>query len=340
MEGVSKQMLILKAIVDSYIATGEPVASKTICDMLDYRVSSATVRNYMAQLMKLGYIVQPHTSAGRIPSDKGYLEYIDAFVSDEPTQDIKDNIDNALLECDNEPDGVLKAVVELLSHMLHGYAFAITPDSKDARIYAVRFVKIGRYTAMAVLVTTSGVVKTGLFRCEYVITDEIINIFEKLIGDRFTGIMIREINSAFLQSTAVSMGELGMLMSNVLWTVGRLCGSAEEITLFSSENAARAFKNSDYESAQRLGFLLSDKKRLTRLAGEYDNGVYFGGLTDIRELEGFALISQRYTASDTSSGVLSIICSTRTDYLSAVPAVKYAAQEAGKMIKAIAGSDE
>ncbi len=226
-----------------------------------------------------------------------------------------------------------------MAELCEGYSFAVTPASPQARIYGVRFVRIGRYTAMAVRITSAGVVKTGLMRCEYVVTDEVINIFEKLIGDRFTGVPVSSVNSAFLQSTAVSMGQLGMLMSNVLWTVGRLCGLADEVTVFTSRTGFIAGEE-DGTDREKLLMFLSDKSELARLAKSCPDGVYFGSATDFRALDKLAVISSKYVTSEESSGTISVICPTRTNYPRNISAVRYAAAEAGRLIKAIIGEEE
>ncbi len=340
MDLTNKQMLVLKAIVEAYIETGEPVGSKNICDNLGYQASPATIRNYMAELTKAGLILQPHTSAGRVPSEKGYQRYVEQFAENSLDEDLKEYIDSRLFQCNAEPHELMQTVADLLTDLLGGFAVITSPQSDDSRIYSVKFLKIGRYTVLAVLVSSSGSVKTRLFRCEFVITDEIITIFEKLVSDRFIGMPLKDITPALLQTEAATMGELGLLMSNVLWVIGVLCRQADEVGVATSENTQSLFESDcSYDKISKMNAFLKEKSRASDFLNKYSSGVYFGSNTDISYLNGFSIISEEYSAGSGSSGVLGLICPIRTNYSLCISTVKYVAEVTGKVIRGIIGAD-
>ena len=186
MEPTKRKMKILEAVVESYIKTGEPVGSKTLCDTLDFNVSSATVRNDMAELASLGLLEQTHTSSGRIPTDLGYRIYVDELMKPVPmTKQERTAIRDTLYLSSDAPEHLLESAAALMSKITGCAAVAASPPGDSAVIRRIRFVQTGGYTAMTVLITSTGSVKTGLFRCDYVITPKLVEMFESVVNERF-----------------------------------------------------------------------------------------------------------------------------------------------------------
>ena len=168
MELSNRQQKILAAVVEHYIAAGEPVGSKMLCDSLDFTVSPATVRNEMSELAERGLLLQPHTSAGRIPSQKGYRVYVDRLMKSRPlSPEERRTIDSLLLSNAYDPQKLLEGVSRLLAGMTRFAAVSTSPGGQGAAIRAVQFVQTSRRTAMAILITSAGTMKTRVFRCDY-----------------------------------------------------------------------------------------------------------------------------------------------------------------------------
>ena len=170
---------ILNAIIKQYIETGEPMGSKLLLDFLDFSVSSATVRNEMASLSEMGYLIQPHTSAGRVPTQLGYRYYLDHLV--EPIQ-LSDRecraIDDVLIAVADDPEHILNKGAEILSQLTGYVAVSTTPPANDTTIERVKILQISRHTVMIVMITSKGMVKNRLFRCDHNITNDVLSIFK------------------------------------------------------------------------------------------------------------------------------------------------------------------
>ena len=323
MNPADRKLKVLKAIVDIYTATGEPVGSKAVCAQMEEQVSSATVRNDMAELSERGLIIQPHTSAGRVPSQQGYRLYVDRLLDKSPVSDQQAQlISERLLVSGSEPENILSQAVNILHEMTGCIAAVTTPVDDDARVYSVNFVRIGRHTAMLVLTTSSGMVKTRLFRCEYVITEEIITIFKRLMNDRITGMLLKDINRSFIQTTAASLGELGILLSEVLWSLMQTARESCETGLLKKWSIDKLM-GGDYE-VQEIASLLSfaeNNQALADMISSCEASVLIGDEIGVKELSCSAVISSEYRACGDAGGVLALICPMRVNYSEALELV-------------------
>ena len=302
---------------------------------MEFSVSSATVRNDMAELSERGLILQPHTSAGRIPSEIGYRLYIDKLLTpSQLTPQQTAYIDSALEQQADEPEHILTEAVRLLNEITGCAAAVTTPVSDDARVYKISFVRIGRHTAMLVLVASTGMVKTKLFRCEYVITDDIINIFEKLLNERLAGMLIEDIDRRFIQTMAASLGELGILLSEVLWSLMQTASEVGEIGILTGRSVGSLMRSGDYstEEISEIIALVDSREKLSQLLTGLDSGVLIGSQTMQKELETSSVILSAYNACSESQGIIALIGPMRMNYSLAIPLLEYVASAAGRLI--------
>jgi len=280
MEPTQRKMKILEAVVEAYIRSGDPIGSKAICDVLDFSVSSATVRNDMAELSSLGLLEQPHTSSGRVPTELGYRVYIDDLMKpvslDKKEQKlIKDNLD---INSDT-PERLLETAADILSRITGCAAVAASPPGENSHIRHVKFVRTGNYTAMAVVITSLGSVKPRLFRCDYMITPSLLEMFDKAVNDRLAGMPVTSVTPAFIQTTALSFGEMSMIMPNVLLAVSEAAkeASADGIAVRGKSNL---FSMSELASSngKRAMELFERPAELLKLisAAEARSGVLIG----------------------------------------------------------------
>ena len=189
MELAERKQKILSAVVENFIKTGEPVGSKTLIDETDLKVSSATVRNDMADLTQKGYLVQPHTSAGRIPTQQGYRYYVDNLMKIVAvSQRGRELVEDKLYRNAESPENILKSAADLLSELTGLTAVATAPNSAESRIHKISFVQTGSHTAMTVVIASNGIIKNQLFRCEFIITPEILEVFDKALNELFDGV--------------------------------------------------------------------------------------------------------------------------------------------------------
>ncbi len=318
MEPTQRKMKILEAVVEAYIRSGDPIGSKAICDVLDFSVSSATVRNDMAELSSLGLLEQPHTSSGRVPTELGYRVYIDDLMKpvslDKKEQKlIKDNLD---INSDT-PERLLETAADILSRITGCAAVAASPPGENSHIRHVKFVRTGNYTAMAVVITSLGSVKPRLFRCDYMITPSLLEMFDKAVNDRLAGMPVTSVTPAFIQTTALSFGEMSMIMPNVLLAVSEAAkeASADGIAVRGKSNL---FSMSELASSngKRAMELFERPAELLKLisAAEARSGVLIGSEMRDPALSCLSIVTADYTAAPQCSGKLALIGPLRMNY--------------------------
>lgn len=337
MEPTQRKMKILEAVVEAYIRTGEPVGSKTLCEKLDFNVSSATVRNDMAELASIGLLEQTHTSSGRIPTELGYRIYVDKLMKNSPlTKYEKTQIDDALYLGSDAPEHLLESAAVLLSGMTGYASVAASPSGENAVIRHIRFVQTGRFTAMIVLITSTGSVKTGLFRCDYVITPELVEMFDKTMNERFAGMAVSKVTPAFMQSAAASLGEMSMLLSNVLLAVSDTAKQAASTGVF-IKGQSNLFMIPQLTSAdgKRVMELLGHSSELQRLieSAETKASVLIGGEMNDPALQNLSIIVSRYAANEDCTGTLAIIGPVRMNYPKVISAMEYVAETVGRLLR-------
>ena len=183
MELSERKEKILAAVVEQYIKTGEPVGSKALLDSLDMSVSSATVRNEMADLGYLGLLDQPHTSAGRVPTGEGYRYYVDNLVPEsELSEESRRLIDAGIGNANGDPESLLRHAGEALAYLTQCAAVMTTPSGENTKIKRVELVPISPHTAMIVLLASNGILRSKLFRLDSAIDTTICETFYNVAG--------------------------------------------------------------------------------------------------------------------------------------------------------------
>ena len=200
MELTPRKERILSSVVAGYVKSGEPVGSKSVAE--EVGVSSATVRNEMADLIEMGLLEQPHTSAGRVPSQRGYREYVDRLMKVPSLKDEeKRTIDSMLLSGSYEPE-------QLLAGATRCAAAATTPSGSSAQVRAVQFVQTSRRTAMLILMSSAGTMKNRVFHCDFDLTNDILRVFFRAFNGKVAGKKVSDITPALLQGIGVSLGPM------------------------------------------------------------------------------------------------------------------------------------
>ena len=182
-----RKRLILQAIIEDYINTAEPVGSRTISKKYLTSVSSATIRNEMADLEEMGYIEQPHTSAGRIPSDMGYSLYVDSLMNQNTVKsEDREYIKKEFFETLGEIDRLIKHASRLLSNMTKYTSIAMAPQFKRTCLKHIQLVKIDSLNVLAVIVTDAGIVKNSVIRMEEDIDMYTLEKISSLLNEKLT----------------------------------------------------------------------------------------------------------------------------------------------------------
>lgn len=336
MELSSRKEQILSAVVESYISSGEPIGSKALLSETGLSVSSATVRNELADLAVKGYLTQPHTSAGRIPSHLGYRYYLDNLMQVQGVSErVKEYIRKSVLSSADAPEKILQKTAQVLSELSGMAAVTTTPNGDNARVHKIRFVVTGRHTGMVVLITSNGMVKSRLFRCDFVLTPELMAMFDRAINDSFVGLPLKQINTAYLQTIAAKFGELSLFMPDVLLAILDSATQAMQTTINVSGATNLLFLNGyDILSARNVLKLLSDTERLSQLLSDNakETKVYIGKESGCYELMDSCVITTGYEIGSRCAGAIALFGPTRADYKTLIPQIEYASEFASSLI--------
>lgn len=336
MELADRKQKILSAIVESFIRTGEPVGSKALINETGLDVSSATVRNEMADLTNRGFLIQPHTSAGRVPTSQAYRYYIDNILTVTPlSQSGRDYIESTLYQNADSPESILKSASDLVSQFTDLASVATTPDGEESRVHRISFVQTGSHTAMAVVIASNGVIKTKLFRCEFIITPEILEVFDKALNDTFAGVKLSSINKPFIQTAAARFGELSLFMPGVLMAIMDASKSAREVSICHSGYTRLMFMpDIDFITARGMIEFLNNEHDLARMLENLpiDTSVSVGPENNRTELALSSVVSTRYSVDSKPSGVLAVVGPLRMDYGRVISILESVSEAVGTLI--------
>lgn len=336
-----RKLQVLAAIVEAYVASGEPIGSKLLAEQLG--VSSATIRNEMAALADIGYLEQPHTSAGRIPSQRGYRVYVDRLMQARPlSTDQQLQLERMLLLDAYDSEQILQNASKVLAGISRSVALSTTPSGSAAFVRGVQFVQTGRRTAMAILMLSSGAMKHRVFRCDFDLTPDMTRIFFRVLNERLAGKALQQITPAFVQSLAASLGsDLAVFMASPLMAILELSQDAmeAEIRLHGQTNllcyrefdATQVRHILDFlESRHSLEqFLFHEESRETRHCPVQ---ILIGRETNRPELQESSVLLARYQVAGKPSGMIGLIGPTRMDYCRLVAQLSYLAETVGRLL--------
>lgn len=330
-----RKQRILAIIVERFIATGEPVGSKAICADMGNAVSSATIRNEMADLVEYGLLEQPHTSAGRIPSQAGYRYYVDNLMTDyELGIDEQERIKIWLQSFSGEPDKLMEKAGSILAELTNCVAVSTTPSDNEASIRRIELVPLSDHTAMIVLLATSGILKSAVVRCDSPIGVEIAEIFYNICRTYFNGRNVSDITISFIQTLVASMGDKVFVMSPFLCAISDLCEAVKTTDLrLNGQNNILAHEELSQDAFRLMDFIHRETP-LENIINSHKKplNVSIGTENLYRELRNSTTIFSKYSVGDKDSGSIGIIGPTRLDYARLIPTIRYLAGIIGNML--------
>ena len=321
---------ILKAIIQTYLETGEPVGSRTISKYTDLNLSSATIRNEMSDLEELGYIVQPHTSAGRIPSEKGYRFYVDNLMEekDREVSEMKDFV----IERTEKMEQVLKQVVKLLATNTN-YATMITaPQYQQGKLKFIQLSQVDEEQLLAVIVLEGNIVKNKIIRTELNgLDNEQILKLNLLLNTSLNGLALNQINLATIAKLKEQAGIHSEIVSKVLDAIVESVSEDEDLEIYTS-GATNIFKYpelADSGRAQELISAFEEKQQLVSLmndslSDEENTGiqVYIGSESPVQTMKDCSVVTATYELGEGMKGTIGIIGPKRMDYENVVDNLK------------------
>lgn len=312
---------ILQAVIKNYLETGEPVGSRTISKYTDLKLSSATIRNEMADLEELGYILQPHTSAGRIPSDKGYRWYVDSLMT-ERIQEVTEMKEQMIQKVD-KMEHLLKQVAKVLANNTNYATMISSPVYNHNKLKFIQLSQVDAEQLIVVIVMDGNVVKNKIVRLEEPLSNDAILKMNMLLNTSLTGMALEEINLGIVAKLKEQSGIHSDIMSDVLDAMASLIQPAEEMEIYTS-GATNIFKYpelSDKESAQEILSAFEEKQQLASLVTKRmtsgdnkDIQVYIGNESNMENMKDCSVVTATYELGEGMQGTIGIIGPKRMDY--------------------------
>ena len=321
---------ILKAIIQTYLETGEPVGSRTISKYTDLNLSSATIRNEMSDLEELGYILQPHTSAGRIPSDAGYRLYVDELMR-EKEQEVSE-IKELMIERTDKMEKVLKQVVKVLASNTN-YATMITgPTYHRNKLKFIQLSKVAEMQLLAVLVIEGNIVKNHMITLQEPMDDDTVLKLNLLLNTQLNGLTIEEINLGMITKMKEQAGIHSAVVGSVIDAVANaIAVDDDEVEIYTS-GTTNIFKYPELADTSKASELISafeEKQELVNLVKDTMNSeentgiqVYIGNETPVKTMKDCSVVTATYDLGDGMQGTIGIIGPKRMDYENVVNNLK------------------
>lgn len=321
MELDERKKKILQAVIRNYLETGEPVGSRTISKYTDLNLSSATIRNEMSDLEEMGYIFQPHTSAGRIPSDKGYRLYVDTMMEEREREAVE--MKGMLVERQDKLETMLKQVVRVVAQNTQ-YATMITaPQPKRNKLKFIQLSGVDAHQLLAVIVIEGNVIKNNILQIEEELNDETILKLNMLLNTNLNGLSIDEINLNMISIMKQQAGVYSAIVSEVIDAVAEAIKTEEDLEIYTSgtNNIFRYPELADQQKASELINTFEEKQLLGELlqdaGGNGENTgiqVYIGAETPVQSMKDCSVVTATYELGDGMKGTIGIVGPKRMDY--------------------------
>ena len=335
-----RKIKILNAIIKNYLETGEPVGSRTISKYTDLNLSSATIRNEMSDLEDLGYIVQPHTSAGRIPSDKGYRFYVNNLIAEKDKEVAE--MQEWMIEKTEKMESLLKNVAKTLANNTQYATLVSAPSVVSNRLKFVQLSAVDEHQVLSVVVMDGNIVKNKIINVEKPLDNETMLKLNMLLNTNLNGLTVDDINLALITRLKEQAGIHDEIISQVLDTVAETITEGEDLQVYTS-GATNIFKYPELADSKKASELLDtfeEKQSLMELlsdsTSEGDNTViqvYIGDESPISTMKDCSIVTATYELGDGVKGTIGIVGPKRMDYENVVDNIKSLKGQLDKLLK-------
>lgn len=332
----SRKMLILKAIIDDYISSVEPVGSRTIAKKYDMGLSSATIRNEMADLEEMGYLTQPHTSSGRIPSEKGYRLYVDKLMnmsepSLKPTEEDLITIKGYMEDKIQELNQIVKAASEVVSRITHYTTIGMSSNIKKHALKALQIIPIDEYKLIVVVVLDNDIIKNHMVKLGEKLTKEEISKISVictnlLLDNRAEDITLEKVNEIVVLS-GIEREKILPILDGILDCI-KQCDSSEIYT----EGTANLLEHPEFNDVSKVKSLIelfNNEEEMAKLLNNCENAgakgivVKIGTENELSEVSNCSVITATYSINGINLGTIGVIGPTRMDYNKVISALEY-----------------
>lgn len=333
----NRKKKILQAIIEEYIETAEPVSSGSLVDKENLGVSSATIRNDMAELEKIGFLEKPHTSAGRVPSQKGYRYYVDELLRDDKItakemQYIKSKLETKV----NEIEDLTKIATSTLSEITHYTTVAIGPKVNKHEIADIKFVLLGSRVLMAVILTDSGIIRESIIKFDEDITQKQVDNLTYIFNSKLVGKPLEKLDGPLEEYIVNEMKTGVKIIRKIIEEINKLLEENDKIYL---EGANKVFDLPEFKKMDVARDFLNVLDAKDLVADVLNTGiaenvnVYIGNESEYEELKNFSIVTFNHLLEDKDIGTIGIIGPTRMDYSKVISVMKYISKKINEDFK-------
>ncbi|MCD7764314.1 MAG: heat-inducible transcriptional repressor HrcA [Lachnospiraceae bacterium] len=315
-----RKWTILKAIIKTYLETGEPVGSRTISKYADLNLSSATIRNEMSDLEDMGLILQPHTSAGRIPSDAGYRLYVDRMM-EEKEREVTE-MKEVVLERQDKMELILRQMAQILANNTNYAAMISGPQIHQTKLKFIQLSIVSDTQILATVVTEGNVVRNKMLDMEHGLDHQTILDLNILLNSSLNGLTLEEINLATISKLKQQAGIHSDVVNRVLDAVAEAIQADTDVEIYTS-GATNIFHYPELSTSEKASELIDafeDKKNLAGLIASNESGnetgiqVYIGSESPIESMRDCSVVTATYELGEGMYGRIGVVGPKRMDY--------------------------
>lgn len=335
-----RKSMILQAIVEDYINTAEPVGSRSISKRPELNLSAATIRNEMGDLEDMGLLIQPHTSAGRVPSNLGYRLYVDSLMKRyEVTANEIETMKSAMLGKVRDLDKIVRDVSAAFSAVTNLPTIGMLPRIEKGVVKSIKLVKIDERSVMLIIATGEGMIKNKMLRLKNEIYDEDIQNINNILNENLAGLKGSEIGLSNIMEVQNAVGENLELLTSVLEIVHEAISEVDTRDVFmeGTTNILRFPEYSDVNKIKEIFDLFENKQDLgemIKLNAEDSNvKILIGDENPIPQLKNNSVILSPYKISDDLTGIIGVIGPMRMNYSKVVSSIEYFSKSLSKMFR-------
>ena len=327
MELDERKKKILQAIIEEYIETAEPVSSGNIVEKSDINCSSATIRNEMAELEKIGFLEKPHTSAGRVPSQVGYRYYVDELLrDDELSRAEMEFIKNRLETKVNNLEELTKIATTTLSEITHYTTIAIGPDVNKHTICDIKFVLLGNRMLMAIILTDSGIVRESIIKFDEDIEQEQIDDLTYIFRNKLVGKPLEKLEGPIEEFIVAEMKTGINIIKKIITEINKILEESKKLYLEGTNKVVDMPEFKKVDVAKEFLNVLDAKDLVADIINTgmaKDINVYIGEESEHEELKNFSIVTFNHLLEGKDIGTIGIIGPTRMDYSKVISVMKY-----------------
>lgn len=337
-----RQQKILVAVICEYISTADPVGSRTIARRYEFGISPATIRNIMADLEEMGFLIQPHTSAGRIPTDRGFRFYVDHLESSRrAVEEAKSfNIAEALHD-EAELDNLMKKATELLSALSNQAGVVLAPNLQNMVCRHIDFIRISNSQVLVIFISESGLVQKRVIRLEEDISQDTLDKISKLITTELIGLSLSEIRAKLVRIMETEKAHFDKLLARAVklsqefFSVDR---DDTELYVGGTLNMMNQPEFADLDKMKNLFKTFEEKRLLITILdkcleeAEEQVKVIIGNETTIADMQDLSFVISSYKYGERALGVVGIIGPKRMNYTKVIPIVDFTAKAVSRLL--------